>query len=157
MASKGASIQLQIVYGWWTWAALYCPVQLHHEVHLEMWWYVGYCRDLFLHDVSVTLNGLWWHTMIYFSCAALGRAQLPFDIFIAGWLVFSVESKNFQLPNAFCFFNRYVCFPNGTLRFHFWTKCLMYEIVCSGPGQMCCRKEQVCCTIATKDQSSAIV
>ena len=50
-----ASIQLQIVYGWCTssgpkqpdgnehyprqqqtWADLICPVQLHHEVHLEV-------------------------------------------------------------------------------------------------------------------------
>ena len=51
-----ASILLHIDYGWGTstgqkqpdgnthyprqqqtWAALICPVQLHHEVHLEMW------------------------------------------------------------------------------------------------------------------------
>ena len=38
---------------------LICPVQLHHELHLEIWWYVRYCRDLFLHDGAVSLKGLW--------------------------------------------------------------------------------------------------
>jgi hypothetical protein len=28
---------------------------MQHEVHVEMW-YVGYCKDLFLHDGAVTLD-----------------------------------------------------------------------------------------------------
>ena len=80
-----------------TWAALIGPVQLHHEVHLEVWWYVGYCRDLFLHDDAVTLKGFGRHTMIYFPRAAPGHAQLHFGLFVAGWLVFSFVSKCFEV------------------------------------------------------------
>lgn len=45
-----------------------------------------------------------------------------------------------------------MCFPNTTLQFRFCLKCL--EVVCSVPAHVCCRKEKVCCRIATKIQSS---
>ena len=38
---------------------------------------------LFLHDVAITLEGLWRHTMIYFRRAALGRAQFSIGL-VAG-------------------------------------------------------------------------
>ena len=62
---------------------------------------------------------------------------LNWGLFVAGWLVFSCVSKCFQvcvyifsITNVCCISNRCV-FPMVPWDFHFWTKCLMYEIVCS--------------------------
>lgn len=51
----------------------------------------------------------------------------------------------------------YFCFPYGTLRVHFWTEFLMYEIDCSIQNQVCCIKEWVCCRFATRVQSNTLV
>ena len=72
---------------------------------------------------------------------------LNWGLFVAGWLVFSLASKCLQvciwvvvITRCVLYFG-YMCFPNGTLRFHFWSKCLMYEIECSMQDQVCCIKE----------------
>ncbi len=74
---------------------------------------------------------------------------LNWGLFVVSWLVinfvssvFRCVSKCFQSPNVFYILNRCV-FPMVPMRFHLWTKCLMYEIVCSV-------QEQVCCRIATE-------
>ena len=43
-----------------------------------------------------------------------------------------------------CLCFEYMCFPHGTLRVDFLTKCLMYEIVCSVQKQLCYRKQRFC-------------
>ena len=100
-----------------------------------------------------------WHRCEWFisQCCVLFACVLSFDTMSQILQnVLLKKMKVFSINQCVLYFE-WMCNPNGTMRFHFWIKCLMYEIVCRVQEQVCCRKGLVCCKIANNVQSSAFV